>query len=113
MSAYFGQRFDGAEAKTYYALLKRRALLQLKGVAEGKDVTAEADKMGDALIALTKPLNLSFEIDGDKAYEKAKATARKRGYLTGGDGFTVLEFYNALEMMEQEEKKAKHGTNKI
>lgn len=111
LKQYFPALFDSSSVKEYYSKLKRRTLLVLEKLVNGK-LTPEQEK---ELNNLTIEIELfcepacfsgpeSLEIQQDKQYESACLIISQS---TGANpkAFTVLEYFNALMFIREQNKK--------
>lgn len=112
LQLYFPRLFDDATLKEYYDKLKRRTIIVLKTVIEGKATEADAKEIDDittALITYFNPQTFSgynsVEIRHDKQFENMCLLLSKHLHVDP-KRFTVLEYYNAFEYIKEETKKA-------
>ena len=118
LQVYFPRSFDNAEAKEYHDQLKRRTLLVLKEIIEdgiNEERKQEIDRITGELITYIKPKCYegkdSVEIKYDKQFENMCIILSKHLNLNPKN-YTVLEFFQAYEYMEEEvnrQKKAAKG----
>ena len=109
LQVYFPQLFDSAPVKDYYDKLKRRSLLVIKKITEeltpGEE--RELDELTTELILFAEPQSFSgpdsFEIQQDKQFENA-CLAISQNTNTDPKKFTVLEYYNALFFIKEQNK---------
>lgn len=114
LNAYFPKLNDNAVEKEYYDKLRKRSLLLLDNIIEGR--TEERDKeieeITTDLILSIDPLKFTgadnAEISHDKQFEKMCLLLAKELHVEPKK-MTVLEFYNANEYLKEvveERKKA-------
>ena len=109
---YFPALFNDASVKEYYDILKRRTLAVLKNIVAGMDnpdETAEIEKLTTALITYTKPQLFngpeSVEIQFDRQFENLCLALSEQLHVKPKE-YTVLEFYNAFDFLQDRAKKA-------
>jgi len=109
LQTYFPKLFDSSSIKEYYDKLKRRTLLLIKKIE-----TELTSKEEDELEALTNELVLfsepqsfsgpeSFEIQQDKQFENACLLISQHTH-TDPKKFTVLEYFNAIFFIQEQNK---------
>lgn len=106
MHAYFPRVGDDAEEKEYYDKLRKRTLLLLDDIIEGK--TKERAKQIEAitteLLLSVDPMKFTgdenAEILHDKKFEKMCLLLSKELHVKPKE-MTVLEFYNAFEYLKE------------
>ena len=109
---YFPALFNDASVKEYYDILKRRTLAVLNNIVAGMDnpdETAEIEKLTTALITYTKPQlfngSESAEIQFDRQFENLCLALSEQLHVKPKE-YTVLEFYNAFDFLQDRAKKA-------
>ena len=109
---YFPALFNDASVKEYYDILKRRTLAVLNNIVAGldnPDETAEIEKLTTALITYTKPQLFngpeSVEIQFDRQFENLCLALSEQLHVKPKE-YTVLEFYNAFDFLQDRAKKA-------
>lgn len=112
---YFPGIFNDATVKEYFDLLKRRTLAILNNIVEGKkrpDSTREIDRLNTALITYTKPRLFSgaesVEIQFDRQFENLCLALSEQLHVKPKE-YTVLEFYNAFDFLQERAKKAERA----
>lgn len=109
LQVYFPQLFDSAPVKEYFEKLKRRTLLAIKKLTEKltEKEEIEYDQLTTELITFTEPQTysgpLSIEIQQDKQFENA-CLAISQNTHSDPKKFTVLEYYNALFFLKEQNK---------
>jgi len=107
LAVYFGSMLDDNADKAFFDIIRRRALLQMQSVCEEKD-NPEIYKLTKELMLHHKPKcftgNNNFETLCDKQFEKMILTLSQRLNGANVKDFTVLEFYNAVELIKQQDK---------
>lgn len=109
LRAYFPHLFDSAPVKEYYDKLKRRTLLIIKkltdGISEAEE--KELESLTTDLILFSDPQSFSgsdnLEIQQDKQFENACLVISQNTH-TDPKKFTVLEYYNALFFIKEQNK---------
>ena len=117
LTLYFPRLFGGSEVKEYYDILRRRTIQILQGIVEGlprPDETKEVERLTTALITYTAPRNFSgqdsAEIQFDREFENLCLALSEQLHIQP-KGCTVLEFYNAFDLLQERAKKAKKRPN--
>lgn len=112
---YFPRLFDDSVAKEYSDMLRRRALLVLRQAAGGAGLEAEIREATDALLTYAPPRSFSGsgseEIRSDKQFENL-CLALSRNFGLRPKELAVLEFYNAVELLEEEAREARSATRR-
>ena len=117
LQVYFPQLFDSAPVKGYYDKLKRRAFLIIKKLTEEltPDEEKELDSLTTDLIIFSEPQSFSgpdsFEVQQDKQFENA-CLAISQSTNVNPKKFTVLEYYNALFFIKEQNKAQSKRTHK-
>lgn len=113
LQTYFPHSFDDAATKEYYDQLKRRTILILQDIVEGEanlKTKQEIERLTNELITYIKPKCYegkdSVEIKYDKQFENMCLVLSKHLHVDPKK-YTVLEFFNAYEYMEDEVKRQK------
>lgn len=115
LEAYFPSEFTDAKQKEAYDKLKRRTMLVLDGIKNGKDNSQDIEAINLALLSLHKPKSFigasSVEIKYDKQFESiCLAIAQETGL--DAKTMTVLQFYNAVEHLKQQADARAKSLNK-
>ena len=110
---YFPSLFNDADVKEYFDLLKRRAMEILNNIIKGKkepDKSPLIEKLNMQLITYTKPKTFEgsegVEIQFDRQYENLCLALSEQLHVNP-KGYTVLEFYNAFDLIQERARKAK------
>lgn len=110
---YFPSLFNDADVKEYFDLLKRRAMEILNNIIKGKkepDKSPLIEKLNMQLITYTKPKTFDgsegVEIQFDRQYENLCLALSEQLHVNP-KGYTVLEFYNAFDLIQERARKAK------
>jgi len=102
---YFPAEFNSAKNKEAYDQIKRRTLLVLEGIATGKNMAEEIEKIDDTLFAGYKPKSFvgadSAEIEHDKGFETSCLLISQEMHLDAKT-LTTLAFYSALETIKKQ-----------
>lgn len=109
---YFPTIFNDSSVKEYYDILKRRTLAILGNIVAGvpnPDATAEIDKLTTDLITYTNPQlfvgSESAEIQFDRQFENLCLALSEQLHVKPKE-YTVLEFYNAFDFLQDRAKEA-------
>lgn len=109
---YFPTIFNDSSVKEYYDILKRRTLAVLGNIVAGvpnPDATAEIDKLTTDLITYTNPQlfagSESAEIKFDRQFENLCLALSEQLHVKPKE-YTVLEFYNAFDFLQDRAKEA-------
>lgn len=110
---YFPSMFNDSDVKEYFDILKRRTLEILKNLIEGKsepDRTKEIDRLNTKLITFMKPKDFTgsdgVEVQFDRQYENICLALSEQLHINP-KGYTVMEFYNAFDLIQERARKAK------
>lgn len=110
---YFPSLFNDSEIKEYFDLLKRRTLEILNNICKGiknPDKTKIVDKLNTQLITYTNPKVFDgsdgVEIQFDRQYENLCLALSEQLHVNPKK-YTVLEFYNAFDLIQERARKAK------
>lgn len=105
LELYFPNDFESAKEKETYDRLKRRTALILKQIIDDVDYSEQIQEIDNYSFSLYKPKvfygNKSVEISYDKQYENSCLLISKE---MGADAkkMTVLQYFNALELIKKE-----------
>lgn len=109
---YFPVLFNDATVKEYYDLMRQRTIEVLNNIVAGaKDpgATDMVEKLTTALITYTKPQLFngpeSVEIQFDRQFENLCLVLSEQLHVKPKE-YTVLEFYNAFDFIQERAKKA-------
>lgn len=109
---YFPKIFESSETKEYYAALKTKALILLDQL-EKKDLDyrkEELEAISDKLLTFSLPMTFtgpnSLEIRSDKQYHDGCMVIASQTSMDAAR-LTVLEYYNALDFIQDKQKKQK------
>lgn len=110
---YFPRLFNDSDVKEYFDILKRRTLEILKNVIKGvsnPDKTVEIEKLNSKLITYTKPKEFTgsegVEVQFDRQHENLCLALSEQLHVNPKE-YTVMEFYNAFDLIQERAKKAK------
>lgn len=116
LQLYFPRLFDDSTVKEYFDELRRRTLIVLDTIINGEtdDKLAQIDRITTELLMYNKPKAFSgsdsVEITHDKQFERM-CLVLSQHLNVNPKQYTVLEFYNAFEyiqeMMKEKAKRAK------
>jgi hypothetical protein len=109
---YFPRLFDDAALKEYYDKLKKRTIVVLRTIIDGRATEADAkeiDSITAELITYFNPQVYSgsdgVEIKHDRQFENMCLILSQNLHVDP-KRFTVLEYYNAFEYIKEQAKKA-------
>lgn len=109
--------FDDPRTKEYYQKLKERTIAYCDALIKGQDPEDDETikKLNVELLLANKPLNFqgaeSTEVKQDKEFEYACLTIAQH-LNTDAKKFTVLEYYNALNYIQDLAKEQKKQSQK-
>ena len=107
---YFQQGGPSAESKEYYELVRRKALLQLEFVEKGIDHDEEVAEIDRQLIRFGKPMVFSGDKNREILYDKnfiGCCVSIAQNLNMDAKAMTVMEYYRALEVLEEQQKELK------
>lgn len=112
---YFPSIFNDSEVKEYYDILRKRTLEVLRGIAEGKENpagTEVVDKLTTLLVTYSNPKTFSgsesVEIQFDRQFEDLCLALSEQLHVEPKK-YTVLEFYNAFDFIQEKAKRAERA----
>lgn len=118
LQMYFPRLFEDSTIKEYFDELRRRTLLVLDSIVNGEtpEKTEQIEKITMELLTYNKPKVFtgadSMEISHDKQFERM-CLLLSQHLNVNPKKYTVLEFYNAFEyMQEMLKEQAKKGKRK-
>jgi hypothetical protein len=117
LNVYFPAVFNDSEVREYYLRLRNRTLAVLRNLAEGKArvVDSTVERLTTELITYSKPKRFSgsdgVEITFNRQFENLCLILSEQLHVEPKD-FTVLEFYNAFEFVQERARRAERGSNK-
>lgn len=97
-----------------FDLIKRRAILQLDSLIDGKDREGDILQVEDELLLLNKPKQFNSEINTEVEYDKdfnRSILLIQDNINADGHKMTVMQFYNALDYINLKNK-PKDGTRR-
>lgn len=110
LCAYFPNIFEGSETKEYYDLLRKRAVVLLEGLSRGEVV--DVDDLTTAIICFSKPKTFggggNEEVRYDRNFETICLSLSEVLHINPKE-CTVLEFYNAVDFLQDRARKAERG----
>ena len=118
LQTYFPALFDNSSVKDYYDKLRKRSILVLEQLlsrekAEDPLIQNEINLLNSALVLYSDPQTFSGEksldIQQDKHFENT-CLALSQSLGVNPKQFTVLEYYNALLFLQEQNKKMKSKT---
>lgn len=110
LSTYFPALFNGSETKEYFDILRKRALTILEGITRGE--VADVEDLTTSLICFSKPRNFSgaggIEVEFDRNFETLCLSLSENLGIRPKE-CTVLEYYNAVDFLQDRARKAEKG----
>lgn len=110
LMAYFPALFEASETKEYYDLVRRRALRQLEGLCRGE--VADVDDLTTAIVCFASPKSFAGaggeEVRMDRNFETICLSLSEVLHVNP-KGCTVLEFYNAVEFLQERARRAERA----
>lgn len=104
LNLYYPKIFDDSSVKEYYDELRRRTMAMLDQIITGENRQDEIEKITDLLLTYSKPGKFdgsdSLEIQYDKQFESMCLMLSQK-LNVNPKNFTVLEYYNAFEYLQQ------------
>ena len=110
LKAYFNQGGESAASKEYYELMRRRALLMLDEISDGKDRREEIRAIESQMVRSDKPRVFQGERNAEVLYDKnfvGCCIAIAQNLNMDAKAMTVLEYYRAIEVLEEQQKQLK------
>lgn len=110
LSTYFPQLFNNSEKKEYFDLLKKRTMAILEGLSRGELVDVE--DITTRLVCFSKPKNFigsgGIEVEFDRNFETLCLSLSENLGIHPKE-CSVLEFYNAVDFLQERARKAEVG----
>lgn len=110
LKAYFNQGGESAASKEYYELMRRRALLMLDEISDGRDRSEEIRAIESRMVRSDKPRVFQGERNAEVLYDKnfvGCCIAIAQNLNMDAKAMTVLEYYRAIEVLEEKQKQLK------
>ena len=110
LKAYFNQGGESAASKEYYELMRRRALLMLDEISDGRDRSDEIRAIESRMVRSDKPRVFQGERNAEVLYDKnfvGCCIAIAQNLNMDAKQMTVLEYYRAIEVLEEQQKELK------
>ena len=110
LKAYFNQGGESAASKEYYELMRRRALLMLDEIGDGRDRSEEIRAIESRMVRSDKPRVFQGERNAEVLYDKnfvGCCIAIAQNLNMDAKAMTVLEYYRAIEVLEEQQKELK------
>ena len=110
LKAYFNQGGESAASKEYYELMRRRALLMLDEISDGRDRSEEIRAIESRMVRSDKPRVFQGERNAEVLYDKnfvGCCIAIAQNLNMDAKQMTVLEYYRAIEVLEEQQKQLK------
>ena len=110
LKAYFNQGGESAASKEYYELMRRRALLMLDEIGDGRDRSEEIRAIESQMVRSDKPRVFQGERNAEVLYDKnfvGCCIAIAQNLNMDAKAMTVLEYYRAIEVLEEQQKELK------
>lgn len=115
LSFYFGKIMNDNADKKIYDLIRKRALLQIENI-KTNNLNKEIKEITEKILLHVKPKKFvgddSYEALYDKQFEKMNLILSQR--LNGANvrEFTVLQYYNAIELIKEQDNENKKSLSK-
>lgn len=110
LKAYFQQGGESATSKEYYELMRRRALLMLEEIEKGSDLSELIHELESQMVRLDKPRIFQGVRNAEVLYDKnfvGCCIAIAQNLNMDARKMTVLEYYRAIEVLEEQQKQLK------
>ena len=110
LKAYFNQGGESAASKEYYELMRRRALLMLDEIGDGRDRSEEIRAIESQMVRSDKPRVFQGDRNAEVLYDKnfvGCCIAIAQNLNMDAKQMTVLEYYRAIEVLEEQQKEMK------
>ena len=110
LKAYFNQGGESAASKEYYELMRRRALLMLDEISDGRDRSEEIRAIESQMVRSDKPRVFQGDRNAEVLYDKnfvGCCIAIAQNLNMDAKAMTVLEYYRAIEVLEEQQKEMK------
>ena len=110
LKAYFNQGGESAASKEYYELMRRRALLMCDEIADGRDRSEEIRAIESQMVRSDKPRVFQGLKNAEVLYDKnfvGCCIAIAQNLNMDAKRMTVLEYYRAIEVLEEQQKQLK------
>ena len=110
LKAYFNQGGESAASKEYYELMRRRALLMLDEISDGRDRSEEIRAIESRMVRSDKPRVFQGDRNAEVLYDKnfvGCCIAIAQNLNMDAKAMTVLEYYRAIEVLEEQQKELK------
>jgi hypothetical protein len=110
LEKYFHQGGVSAESKEYWELVRRKALLQLDEITEGSDHREEIAALDSQRVRVEKPRIFQGDRNAEVLYDKnfvGCCIAIAQNLNMDAKRMTVLEYYRAIEVLEEQQKQLK------
>ena len=108
LKAYFNQGGESATSKEYYELMRRRALLMLEEIEKGSDRGGEIREIESQMVRVDKPRVFQGQRNAEVLYDKnfvGCCIAIAQNLNMDAKGMTVMEYYRAMEVLEEQQKR--------
>lgn len=110
LAAYFPALFNSSDTKEYFDLVRKRTLAVLEALSRGE--VADVDELTTAVVCFSKPKSFAgphgVEVNYDRNFETICISLSENLGMRPKD-CTVLEFYNAVELLQERARKAERG----
>lgn len=110
LEKYFHQGGVSAESKEYWELVRRKALLQCDEITEGSDHSEEIAALDSQRVRVEKPRIFQGDRNAEVLYDKnfvGCCIAIAQNLNMDAKHMTVLEYYRAIEVLEEQQKQLK------
>ena len=110
LEKYFHQGGVSAESKEYYELMRRRALLMCDEIADGQSREELIKELESQMLRIDKPRVFQGLQNAEVLYDKnfiSCCIAIAQNLNMDAKRMTVLEYYRAIEVLEEQQKQLK------
>lgn len=110
LKAYFNQGGESSTSKEYYELMRRRAILMCDEVADGEDRSKEIRDLESQMVRIDKPRSFQGVRNAEVLYDKnfvGCCIAIAQNLNMDAKKMSVLEYYRAIEVLEEQQKQYK------
>lgn len=106
---YFPEMFEDSMEKNRADLLRKRAMLRIDEIQNGRDHTKEIEEIAEQMARQYTPKNFENDkvvVDFDRQFENMCLILSKE-FQGGVKGYTVMEFYSAYNLLKEQQKELK------
>lgn len=110
LKAYFNQGGESSTSKEYYELMRQRAILMCEEMADGEDRSEEIRNLESQMVRMDKPRSFQGVRNAEVLYDKnfvGCCIAIAQNLNMDAKKMSVLEYYRAIEVLEEQQKQYK------